>query len=285
VGRVGRLIDVSSATTFLRDDTREADREDKLIKSGHSLIVWIAFPIALTLATSGCATKKYVRQQVAPVHKQVASLQKQTNDKIAYLTNKQERDVSQLNERISSTDERVNQVAEATQKAQGTASRAMDTADANTGKITELGSGVANALNYQLMQRADVLFAFDRATLTPAAKKTLDEIASKVKTTPRTVIELAGFTDPRGSRDFNYGLSRRRAEAVQRYLVMQNVPLRSIHIVGLGKNAPPPDLEPENAVPANASRAERYQAARRVTIRLFGAGDITEGTASRQEQQ
>lgn len=255
------------------------------MKSGSSLILWIAFPIALVLATSGCATKKYVQQQVAPVHQQVASLQKQTNDKIAYLNNKHDRDISQVNERIATTDERVNQVAEATKQAQGTASRAMDTADANTGKITALGTNVANALNYQLMESADVLFGFNQATLTPAAKKTLDEIAAKVKATPRTVVELAGFTDPRGSRDFNYGLSRRRAEAVQRYLVLQNVPLRSIHIVGLGKNAAPPDLKPENSVPAHASRAERYQADRRVSVRLFGAGDIGEGTASREQQQ
>ena len=276
-------MEASSASTLReRNDTREAAREDKLIKSGHSLIVWTAFPIALVLATSGCATKKYVRQQVTPVHQQVASLQKQTNDKIAYLNNKEERDISQVNERISSTDERVNQVAEAARQAQGTASRAMDTADANTGKITDLGTNVANALNYQLMEKADVMFGFNQATLTPAAKRALDQIAEKAKATPRTVVELAGFTDPRGSKNYNFGLSRRRAEAVQRYLVLQNVPPRSIHIVGMGKDTPPSDLEPDTSVPAGANRAERYQAARRVHVRLFGAGDIT-GTASRQQ--
>ena len=262
-----------------------------MIKSGRSLIVWFAFPIAFVLATSGCASKKYVRQQVSPVHQQVAALQKQTNDKISYLNAKQDRDISQVNERIASTDQRVSQVAEAAQTAQGTASRAMDTAEANSGKIAEtstavneLGAGVANALNYQLMERADVMFGFNEATLTPSAKKALDEIASKVQPTPRTVVELAGFTDPRGSRSFNYALSRRRAEAVQRYLVMQKVPVRNIHIVGLGKSTPPPDLEPENSLPANATRAQRYQADRRVQVRLFGAGNITTGTAGREQQ-
>lgn len=254
-----------------------------MIKAGDGIFAWIVFPIALTLATSGCATKKYVRQQVTPVHQQVASLQKQTNDKIAYLNNKQERDISQVNERIASTDERVNQVADATRQAQGTASRAMDTADANTTKITDLQTGVANALHYQLMEKADVTFGFDKSTLTPEAKRALDEIASKVQATPRTVVELAGFTDPIGSQYYNYGLSRRRAEAVQRYLIHQNVPARSIHIVGLGKDVPLPEFAPQNSLPENAPRAKRYQADRRVQVRLFGAGEIPGGTASREQ--
>ena len=254
-----------------------------MIMSGRSLTMWIVFPGALVLATSGCATKKFVRQQVAPVHNQVATLEKKTNDKIAYLNNKQDRDVSQLNERISTTDQKVAQVAEATQQAQGTASRAMEQAETNSTAITTLTSGVANALNYQLVEKADVMFGFNQSTLTPQAKQALSDIAAKVGTMPRTVVELAGFTDPVGSKSYNFALSRRRAEAVQRYLVLQKVPLRSIHIVGLGKDTPPPDLEPDPSIPANATRAERHKIERRVQVRLFGAGDITQGTASREQ--
>lgn len=258
-----------------------------MIDSGHRLIGWIAFPIALALATSGCATKKYVKQQVAPVHKQVATLEKQTNDKISYLNGKLDRDISQVNERIATTDERVTQVAQATQQAQGTASRAMETAESNSGKIEEnstaitaLGAGVANALNFQLVDKADVLFAFNQSTLTPQAKKALDEIASKAQGMPRSVIELAGFTDHVGTKSYNYALSRRRAEAVQRYLVLQKIPPRNIHIVGLGKDAPPPDFGPESA---GQTAAQRSRMERRTQVRLFGAGDLTAGTASRQQ--
>jgi outer membrane protein OmpA-like peptidoglycan-associated protein len=253
------------------------------MKSGHSPIAWIAFPIALVLATSGCATKKYVRNQVTPVHQQVASLQKTTNDKISYLNGKEERDISAVNERISTTDQRLTQVAEATQQAQGTASRAMDAAEANSGAITTLRTGVANALNYQLVDKADVFFAFNQATLTRQGEQALDEVITKAGTMPRRVIEIAGFTDPRGTKTYNFALSRRRAEAVQRYLVMHDVPLRAIHIVGLGKDTPPSDFAPENP-PAGGTKAERYQAERRVQVRLFGAGELPEGTASREQQ-
>ena len=101
---------------------------------------------------------------------------------------------------------------------------------------------------------------------------------------PRAVIELAGFTDRIGSKNYNYALSRRRAEAVQRYLVMAKVPLRSIHIVGLGEEAPPEGLTADlSAVNPNPSKAELNRLARRVQIRVFGAGDITAGTASREQ--
>lgn len=36
-----------------------------MIKSGQSLILWIAAPIILALATTGCATKSYVRSHGA----------------------------------------------------------------------------------------------------------------------------------------------------------------------------------------------------------------------------
>src|SRR5437764_2118595 len=97
-----------------------------MINSGKNVIRMVIVPVALVLVTSGCATKKYVSQQINPVNQKVSQLEKHTNDRIAWVTNKEQADVSQLNERISTTDQRVSQVAEAAQQAQGTASRAMD---------------------------------------------------------------------------------------------------------------------------------------------------------------
>lgn len=263
-----------------------------MIKSGRKGVWWLAVPMALVLASSGCATKKFVRQQVAPVNAKVTTLETQTNEKIAAVVEKHDSDISQVNERISTTDQRVTQVAAAAQAAQGTASRAAQESEANSGKIAEtsasvssLTSGVANALNYQLVEKADVTFGFNKSTLTPEAKAALDELASKAAGLPRSAVELAGFTDTIGTKNYNLNLSRRRAEAVQRYLVMQKVPLRTIHIVGLGEEPAPPDAEADvSALPANPTTAQLNRAARRVHIRLYGAGDITQGTASRSQK-
>jgi OOP family OmpA-OmpF porin len=259
-----------------------------MINLGKSLLLGVGVPIALTLATSGCATKKYVNQQIAPVNQKVMA----ANQKIGYLSAKIDKDVSQLNERISTTDMKVAQVSAAAAQAQGTASRAMQESEANSekisansGAIATLGAGVANALNYQLVDKADVNFAFGKATLTPEAMQELDEVAAKMRGLPRAVVELSGFTDPVGSQNYNLALSRRRAEAVERYLVRQNIPSRQIHIVGMGKEAPPPHLAIDQTMAeSHLSTAELHRLARRVHIQVFGAGDITEGTASRIQQ-
>jgi outer membrane protein OmpA-like peptidoglycan-associated protein len=254
-----------------------------MIKSRQNSIWVIAGAIALVLATSGCASKKYVRQQVTPVNTRVSQLEAKTNDQIAYLSNKQQRDVSQLNERLDTTDQRVGQLSDAVTKAQGTASRAMENANDAKAKasnnetaIAALGSGVANALHYELVENGDVTFAFNKATLTPEAKAALDQIAQKFQSLPRGVIELTGFTDRRGSTTYNLELSRRRAEAVQRYLVMKKIPVRCIHIVGMGKEAPPAVLEGEvtSVTESRPTRAEAQRLARRVHINVYGAGDI-----------
>jgi outer membrane protein OmpA-like peptidoglycan-associated protein len=263
-----------------------------MIKSGHNLIWWLGVPVTLALATSGCATKKYVRAQVAPVDQKVNKVEAKTNEKIAAVWAKEERDISQVNERIATTDQRLGEVANTAQQAQGTASRAMSAAEENQGKIaanstavTTLADSMANALNYQMVEKADVTFAFNKSELTPAAKLALDQIATKVLALPRAVVELAGFTDTIGSKNYNLALSRRRAESVQRYLVMQKVPLRAIHIVGLGEEAPPPGLEADlAAVDTNPSKPELRRLERRVRICVFGAGDITQGSAARSQQ-
>jgi len=250
-----------------------------MINIGKGLFGTAAVPVILALAASGCATKKYVSRQINPVNQKLSQFEKQTNGKLAYLTNKQQNDISQVNERIATTDQRVTEVANAVQSAQGTASRAMEAADANRASIeenstaiTNLNTNVTNALNYQLVGKAEVMFAFGKATLTPSAKTALDEVATKVQGMPRAVVELSGFTDRVGSTNYNLDLSRRRAWAVQRYLVEHQVPSRSIHTVGLGKDTPP---SPDTPVKPNQQK-------RRVTIQVFGAGELPSGTPSQQ---
>ena len=261
-------------------------------KSNVSIRCLMAVSIALPLAFSACATKKYVRQQVAPVNQKLAYVQKETNEKIAATWSKLQSDMSEVNERISTTDQRVSQVSEATQQAQGTASRAMEATEtnasaisANTTALNTLASGVAHSINYKFVESSDVFFGFDKASLTPKAKATLDQVASKVQSLPRAVVELAGFTSKVGSANYNLGLSRRRAEAVQRYLISQNVPLRNIHMVGMGQEPPPAGLEKDlSGASPNPSKAELNKLSRRVRISIYGAGDITDGTASRSQE-
>jgi OmpA-OmpF porin, OOP family len=246
-----------------------------MINAGQRLIWVIGLPIAIVLASSGCATKKYVNSRIDPVNQKLGQFEKQTNDKIAFMNRKQDSEMAQVNQRFASADEKMSQLAGAVQETQGTASRAMEDADAaksSSAAVSTVETDIANALNYHLIEKADVMFGFNKDTLTPSAMAALDEVASKFESTPRGVVELTGFTDPIGTKEFNLGLSRRRAWAVERYLVAHKVPIRYIHVVGMGKEAPPEGLEHESN--AGSPMSERNRMARRVNISVFGAGEI-----------
>ncbi|WP_165959899.1 OmpA family protein [Nonomuraea longispora] len=70
----------------------------------------------------------------------------------------------------------------------------------------------------QVNLSADVLFAVDKATLTPKAKSIMARTAKLIDTSPATVVTVAGHADSSGNDAINDPLSLRRAQAVQRAL-------------------------------------------------------------------
>jgi len=85
-----------------------------------------------------------------------------------------------------------------------------------------------------------VLFPSDQATLLPASTASLDTVAAALKALPpnsgRVLIE--GYTDSRGPRDYNVGLSQRRAQAVRDYLVSKGVAGDLFSVEGMGPDRP-----------------------------------------------
>jgi outer membrane protein OmpA-like peptidoglycan-associated protein len=85
-----------------------------------------------------------------------------------------------------------------------------------------------------------VLFRSNRADLLPAALKRLDEVASVVTAQEHNVV-VEGHTDSHGSPWKNVDLSRRRAEAVRKYLVSRGCPTDRILARGMGPDRPVAD--------------------------------------------
>jgi outer membrane protein OmpA-like peptidoglycan-associated protein len=241
-----------------------------MIKSRKRHSCVIVLPIAMALITSACASKKYVNQQVSKVNQNVAQFENKTNDRIAYINNEQKSTTAQLNGRLNATDQKLSAMATTVQQTQGTASRAMEEASASRAPSVS----VAKPPNYQLVNKTDVLFGFNKSNLTQKATASLDDVVNKFQSTSGAVIELAGYTDPIGTAAYNLDLSRRRAWAVQRYLVDHNVPLRSIHVVGMGEEMPPGS--------ETGSKSERNQMARRVNIRVYEASRTAGGSDTDQ---
>ena len=221
--------------------------------------------IASVLLLGGCATKKYVAQQVDPANAKISEVDRNQKNTQRQLE-ADEPKISAADEKATSADVR--------------ATDAISRADAATKKSdqvradlhNELNDRIANIDDYKAAGNVTVLFKFDSAKLTDDAKQQLDQLTSgQVGSLKRYVIAIQGFTDSIGSPEHNLDLSRRRAEAVQTYLVSQhNMPVYRIQIVGLGKDKP---------VDEGKSRAAREKN-RRVEVTVFSA----DGAQSAQGQ-
>jgi outer membrane protein OmpA-like peptidoglycan-associated protein len=68
---------------------------------------------------------------------------------------------------------------------------------------------------------ADVLFDFDKAEILPKAGQTLAQAAQVVREKAKGTVRIEGYTDAKGSDDYNQKLSDRRAAAVKAWFVRQ----------------------------------------------------------------
>jgi outer membrane protein OmpA-like peptidoglycan-associated protein len=80
-------------------------------------------------------------------------------------------------------------------------------------------TNVTGGPRQKIIVAADVLFAFDKATLTPAAKSRIDEAAGTLRAQAKgKPVAVDGYTDAKGSDTYNLPLSQQRAEAVRQAL-------------------------------------------------------------------
>jgi outer membrane protein OmpA-like peptidoglycan-associated protein len=89
-----------------------------------------------------------------------------------------------------------------------------------------------------LSDLGEVLFAFDSATLTPAAEATLDTVLEKLRGADVLAIRVDGHTDSVGSDAYNQGLSERRAASVVDYLFSRGVAAEKLSSQGFGESKP-----------------------------------------------
>lgn len=219
-------------------------------------VAMIAGAVALSLAGTGCATKKYVAKTIAPVEQRVSGTETKNTEQDKTLAShgteiqELDRDLSRTKEKLNDTDTRANQGIEAAKAADQKAATAQQAADsasqsANNAKtfaeqgLDRLGRTVDGMNKYQMTKSATVLFKVNSDKLTDDAKQQLDELAKQATGVDRYVVELQGFTDKTGNAAYNDMLSQRRAEAVARYLTNQyKIPVRNITMLGEGYAQP-----------------------------------------------
>jgi outer membrane protein OmpA-like peptidoglycan-associated protein len=236
--------------------------------------------IVLSLTVVGCATKKDVREAIAPVQDQasktethVGALQKQTDE------NKQsigdlDRQVATADEKATEAGKKAAEAAESAAKANAAATDAASRADAaNTAAQqtqAKLDTSLQNLDNYKLVTTQPVYFGLNRTTLTKDEQEKLDEAVQKMATMKMYIVEVEGFADHTGPSAYNRELSRKRADAVVHYLAVEkNIPLRSIRELGAGADFPNAD---------NKTKAARKEN-RRVDVKIYSLDVTGQSTA------
>jgi peptidoglycan-associated lipoprotein len=83
-----------------------------------------------------------------------------------------------------------------------------------------------------------VFFETDSTDLTPTAVATLDKQAQWLQRYPQYTFILEGHADERGTREYNYSLSARRAQVARDYLISRGIPGNRFRTVSYGKERP-----------------------------------------------
>lgn len=175
-----------------------------------------ALAMMATLVLAGCATKKYVKDEVGTSEQRLAGRVEQV-----------ESQVEAAQTRLQEHEEKISQTSK-------TAQEALDRAVA-AGKLAQ------GKLLYEVVLTDErVRFGFERADLSDEAKAALDEFAARLKGENKNVyIEIQGHTDSTGPEEYNHKLGLERAEAVRRYLNMQHsLPLHRMSVISYGESAP-----------------------------------------------
>jgi outer membrane protein OmpA-like peptidoglycan-associated protein len=186
---------------------------------------------ASLLTNIGCATKKYVRNQLTPINNKIGEL-----DEISSKNSKEIQEVNGKAEQgitaAGAADQRAAAAGESAQQANQGVARVGN-------NLSGLQGTVENLDNYKPVANTTVLFGTSKFMLTKADQQALDEFAQQIGQQKHFIVSVQGYTDSTGSKEYNNQLSRRRADAVIQYLVAAgHVPAFRIYIIGLGQDNP-----------------------------------------------
>jgi len=214
----------------------------------------------LVLSTVGCATKKMVRQNVDELQTKINQVDhkvdektEQNADAIKAVDQKAQTGIAQAQK---TGEDAAQQASKADQDAQG----ANTLAQKGVTQATQVQQTIDSMDSPQTVKTETVLFKFNRSKLSDEEKAKLDALQQTVASLKYYSVEVTGYTDKTGPVAYNLDLSRKRADAVVRYLTENDkVPLVRVHVLGYGEDMPTGD---------NHSRAGRKEN-RRVEVKIL----------------
>ena len=120
----------------------------------------------------------------------------------------------------------------------GAGSGAADSDSVNGTALPDRQEGVSfTSSNVDRSKFRPVYFGFDSYEIGGNEHGKIDEVANFMKSAPNTLI-IAGFTDERGTPEYNRGLGERRAQAVREALIRAGADGSKIQTVSFGAEMP-----------------------------------------------
>jgi outer membrane protein OmpA-like peptidoglycan-associated protein len=182
---------------------------------------------AVLVIVSGCATKDWVRDLMGKKEVEIG----ERMDGLGNQIRTTEANLGETTQLARGAGERANAAGERANAAGERANAAMNRAGDVDSRLTRIWS---TRYNQKAVDTVEVYFGFDKADLSDGAQTALLGLVKELQASPTLVVRLGGFTDPKGARDYNYGLAQRRVEAVRRFLVNQGVDLSRVQAIGMG---------------------------------------------------
>ncbi len=183
------------------------------MRSVHLRIGAIGVLALLAAGATGCATRGYVRDQVAGLRTSMVTADDSLGKEL--------------------------------QAVQGVASGADSRATAAVRRVDSVQEMALGWVGYREVDRYRVYFPFNSADPEAESGAVLEQVAENLGRNPQMLVELYGFADPTGPAAYNLELGRRRAEAVLR-LLADCVPGRLGRFQAVSFGERPPQREEAN---------------------------------------
>lgn len=135
-------------------------------------------------------------------------------------------------------------------------------ARARADSLSRLASG-NEAASLRTTLEAPVMFEYDAADMTDAARAILDAKLPVLRTNIALRIRISGHTDSRGSDEYNLALGLRRAASTRKYLSDRGIAADRLDIVSFGEERPALTGEDDSAFTKN----------RRAEFEILSGGD------------
>jgi len=227
--------------------------------------VWGLTGVLAVLGATGCATKKYVQSQTAPLVEHAGQLDDKSaanNRQIHEVDERAQAGIKQAQGTADSASQNAQNASKLASESQMAADNAVHRADSLEGVVKGLD-------DYKAQASVDVTFGFDKAILSKESRAQLDAFAAQLSSPKGFILEVTGGTDSTGPAQYNYDLSQRRADAVVQYLATKyGIPAHRFYLIGIGKD--------KASAPNTTAEGRRQN--RRVMVELLVNGGVVAGS-------